>query len=124
MTTNSSVVLLERHTGIDLTAVGLNDIYLAPSSKRAIISLVVIRCQTATAVTAVADASVITDAGGTIYASQTLTGFDQAGKRWAFPTGQGTHFIVTTGQTVRLSVDTAAVASAMLVDVDVFGQEL
>jgi len=115
--------LLKTTTGVSLASSGSKSVYTAPAGPGTVITLVVVRCVSATGVTAEAIARVTTG-GSDVYPAQQLSGLNLPNKRWIFPVGQGTAPLMLSGGDLTFEIMVAAIAAAQLVDVDVFGHEL
>jgi hypothetical protein len=110
-------------TGIDATAIANHVIYTVPATKSTIIRLVVVRCVSSSGITSAATAGVGVTASE-VYSAQQMLGLVSSGKRWIFPSGQGTSPIILAGETLMLRIISPAVGTSQTVEVDVFGHEL
>ena len=108
-------------TGFSIATPGAINLYTVPASSECVVTSVVLRCKTATAVTVVAQVGVGANAGADdIYISRALTDFDSVNDQWILAdTGGGV--IAQAAQIIRLGVDVGATATAQTVDIDIYG---
>jgi hypothetical protein len=114
--------VLSETVNVALTSVASTLLYTVPGGKSLVVEAVVLRVVQADTVTAEATAGVGSNAArDNVFASQFLTGLDAIGLYYLFPPG-GTQAELTTGQSIYLGVDVAAVATALVVEVDLIGR--
>jgi len=117
---NSSNIL-STTTGINAKTVATTNLYTVPAGKTAIITEVIIRCTTATAVTVVPTLGVGIAAGeADIMPSTALTGLDTATEFYRYSV-EGTAVTGAAAAVIKLGIDTGATATTMTIAVDLIG---
>ena len=118
----SGMQVLSETIGVDLTAVAVTPLYTVPGGMTLIVEAVVLRCVQASGVTVEAAAGVGSNAGAdNVFGSQYLTGLDAAGLYYLFPPG-GAQVELTAAQVLSFGVDVAAVATTLVVEIDLIGR--
>jgi len=111
--------------GVDLTVPGTTPLYGTASTSRAFVQFAVIRCTSASGFTSPAVVRFLADTN-VIFDTTTLVGLDAAAKHFTVPVGlllPVAEPLIDVFQQLSLVVDTPAVATGLLVSVDVFGRE-
>ena len=117
----SAPVQLADPVTIDALAVGETTIFTTPAGVVVVVTAVEIRCLSATAITAPAQAGVGVAAGADdIFAQQLMAGLTAADSVWRFPTG-GAAPTVPGSTAIKFGVDVAAVGTAQSLEVSLFG---
>jgi len=117
---NSSNIL-STTTGINAKTVATTNLYTVPAGKTAIITGVIIRCTTATAVTVVPTLGVGIAAGeADIMPSTALTGLDLTTEFYRYSV-EGVAVTGAAAAVIKLGIDTGATATTMTIAVDLIG---
>jgi len=118
---SNNTTCLSTITGINGKAVAETILYTVPVGKTAIITDAVIRPIVATAVTAVPTLGIGRNGSSDdIFASTSLTGLDSTAKIYRF-VSEGTYAVATSGENVKLGIDTDATATTLTLTINLFG---
>ncbi len=116
-----SPTILATTTAIDGKTTGTTNLYTVPAGKTAIITQAIVRTTTATAVATPPDAGLgIASGEDDIFASSTLFGLTSSARMYVF-TSQGGAVQATTGQIIKLGIDTGATGTTLTLAVDLIG---
>jgi hypothetical protein len=116
-----NIGILASVVGINAKTVGTTALLTVPASASAVVTRIIVRSTTATAVTAPPTLGVGVAAGeDDVMPSTALTGLTVANKAWAFDPA-GLMNVVTTGQVLNLGIDAGSTGTTHTIAVDVLG---
>lgn len=117
---NSSDRVIAFVENVSLTTTGNVNLFQVPLGKRCIVTGAFLVCVSSISFVSPADVSFIWSSGGTVHASEELTGLNTVGEVYRMSVG-GVSDTATNNAVLRLSRDVAASATNFLVDVVVVG---
>ncbi|MGD9725629.1 MAG: hypothetical protein AB7V39_04440 [Nitrospiraceae bacterium] len=120
MASQQDIQLLNSINGLTLVESLSIELYVAPVTKSAIITSVVLECTDAMTIVTPPSVSVNV-AGTTILPSSPLVGFDAPNKLWQWPFPLGVAVVAAPTETVVLSIDVASAAISHGFNVRVYG---
>lgn len=113
--------ILSVTSAVDMKVVATTNLYTVPVGKSAMITKVIYKMNTASAITVGPNVGVGVAAGeDDIIYPQAITGFDASGEYFVLQ-NDGTSRLATAGNIIKVGVDTGATATTMLVDIYLFG---
>ncbi len=117
----NAIERLQSAAAIDGTSTGSTVVYNAPASRDAVVLAVVVRCESATAISAPATAQLETSpAAEDIFSSEAMTGLVAADDTYEF-TGIAGGSVVSGGDSLSINITSAATGTAQSLGVDVIG---
>lgn len=111
-------------TSVDATAIGPTALFTVPAGKTIAFTRASVRLTAVAALTSVPTLGIGIGAGeDDVFIPETLIGLDATNKAWWF-SAESLTAVGTSGQTISVGVDAAAVAGTYTISVDLFGYEV